>query len=472
MIKRLMLCLVVAGALVAGAPLAPVVPAAAAQSSDETAQNTEDILILSSGATVRGQILEETPDSIRMLVKVGSLEAETTYSRTEIMEIKRDQPTSGAPVRDRDQRSGRDAPEQGDEPTWDANDETTRIYYAQITGLIPGDFSKESLEAIFDDVDDTFGDVTTTYIGSDPVERVLPEARDKNIVVLRLNLDTSRGSAFRGMYTTKQIADLIGDEIDQKGRRVVFWVESALQGGVFVPLTGPDVYFTSNGVLGGIGSLDEFKTGDDMVDEKLIGAMLGQAEGFVIQAGYGENGANIVKAMARPQYTFAVNTSGGRGETMLRAPRPQDGPNWRVIATPGVALNLNADLAQKLNISKGTVDSIDDLAFALGIDRNYKVIDDHRADRILERWSDEWMTAIERINRRNGELWIELAELEEERGQAEDVREWNRIRGRMIRKLREIRSVINRYENYFDPGGTWRADIDVQIEILKQQAPR
>jgi hypothetical protein len=468
MLKRVFLVLAMGAVLLAmGSPVA-LTPAAMAQADGaDEARQTEDVLILSSGQTVRGQIIEETADEIRIRVTVGSLSAETTYPRTEVIDINRDQPMSGeAPS---DDRSGRDGDrDRDDEATWDPNDDTARIYYVEVEGLIPHHFSKESLIEVFEDVDETFGDVTTTYIGADEVKRVVPEARDKNIVVFRLSVSTMEGTAFRGMYTANDLAPIFREEIDQKGRRVVFWVDEATQGGVFVPLTGPELYFAPSGFMGGIGSLDEFKTGDTLVDEKLIGAMLGQATGYVIRAGYGEAGSHIVQAMARPQYFFAVNTSGGRADTMLREPQPSDGPNWRVISSPGQALQLDDDLAQKLNISRGTVSSIDDLAFELGIERNYKVIEDNRAVVMLERWADDFREAIEQVNTRNGELWIEHSELIEQMNAAETVNEYNRYRGQAIRKLRQIRSVIGRFADYLDPNGQWRASIDVDIEVLRQ----
>jgi hypothetical protein len=476
MIRRsLTLCLLLVATFALGLNPALTTAPAFAQSDRASANadgKTFATIVLTNGRTIEAEILEETDTSVKVRLEMFGIETTTTYDKSEIVSITRRDATGRETGNERDDAGGSEADRDdddasGEETTWEANDETVRIYYAELEGILPLDVAEQSVQRIFDDADRLFGDIVSSYDGPQSVTRVAEGARDKNIVVFKINLDTPGQSAFGGINFANRVAPILREQQDQRGRRVVFWVDQALQGGAFVPLTSSELYFTGDGRLGGIGSLDAFRTGDVMVDEKLIGARLGVAEGYVIRAGYGENGVNLMRAMARPQFTLAVNTSGGRAETLLRQPRPADGPNWRIVSGPGQPLNLDADLALKLNVSKGTVDTIDQLAFAMGIDRNYKLIDDNNSERILDEWRDEFRRALDRVQQPNGEFWRDLADLREQASEARDRRDRERAIGRMIRKLREIRSVYARYDSYLDPGGQARASIDFQIEQLR-----
>ena len=62
---------------------------------------TEDVLVLDSGTEVHGQIIEETATEIVMDVEFRGMFTRTTYLKSEVLEIKRDQAMSGAaPARD------------------------------------------------------------------------------------------------------------------------------------------------------------------------------------------------------------------------------------------------------------------------------------------------------------------------------------------------------------------------------------
>jgi hypothetical protein len=297
------------------------------------------------------------------------------------------------------------------------------------------------------------------------VERVREEFRDRHVVVFKLDVMTDPQRAFGGINLANSLAPILRHEIDQKGRRVIFWVERAIAGGVFVPLTGPTIYFTPDGVMGGIGSLDQFDLGDEMVNEKLIGARLGVAEGYVIRSGYGENGVNVMRAMLRPQYELWVDRTGAEPETMLREPRASDGPNWERVAAAGQPFNMNTELAFDIGISEGTVRSVEELAFELGVDRNYVVLDDNDAEDEIDAWEDELIRALEKVVPNYGaDLWEEYNDIEVEG----DYRERRRAISQKISVLQQIRSVFRRYEDYLDPSGTQRAQIEVEIERWRQ----
>src|SRR5690606_8060666 len=56
----------------------------------------------------------------------------------------------------------------------------------------------------------------------------------------------------------------------EKQPQVVFWVERAMSGMAFLPLVKNDIYFTSDGRMGGVGGLDELfgSMGDEVVRDK------------------------------------------------------------------------------------------------------------------------------------------------------------------------------------------------------------
>ena len=439
---------VIAGvALIAGAlPLGAGTAWAGAELRSDEPTTPLDRVILNSGQVIVGRILNETVTEIRMLVMVGGISAPTTYKKNEILSIERGvvdietEPTPPAPsARPSDPGSASPSPR---EPHPGA----ARIYLLKLSGDLGFDISTTPLRKAMDDA-----------LSTDP-----------DVIVIKLNAG-SAAKGFDGLWATEDLAPIIEDALDD-GHRVVFWVKRAQSGAAFLPLISPEIYFSSDGKLGGVGDLSDFDIGDKTVNLKQISLRIGHAEGFAITGGYNPK---LIRAMALKEEWLAVRFRGGEPEYITWEPRPEDGDGWTVLTDDGKGKNedefsfegddvltLDADWAYRLRVAKGVVDTMDDLAFELNIGRDFEVIEG-RGSQILADWHDRILHARDQYRR----LARDLEEGGRGRNRAVTL-------GRKINLLKQQRSLLTTYAEVFDPDGSQRAAIDVQIEEIRQQIRR
>lgn len=461
--------------------------AEAKAAASKEAPKTQDHLILSKngGMVVKGQIVEETASSVTMMVEFPGMPAvKTTYQKSDIVEIKRDQPAEAsasiAPkAADKDKKKD-DPFKDKVAPTATAEDDAAKIMVVNLEGRLGWDYSVTPMVEVFEAVDKEFNDL-------DSSGNVRDEMRQKNIVVFKIKSETSPRQGFDGFFAAEKFAPVFEKQFE-KGRRIVFWVEEALGGAGFLPMLSPESYWKSDGIVKGAGNdLDKFDLGDKMVNEKQISLRLGHAEGIPIKGGYGEVGVAVVRALARQSNWLVVRMEGGKPVVLEREPTKDDyaeHPNWIILKDNGQGqykdkmktegndqLELKAEWARNLGLSKGTCDTVEDLAFAFGVQRNWKEIEKPKAQEVLERRKEDVKRAFELINPRPtqevdmGRLWRDLEEIRD----GQTYEEQRRAQGRRIQTLQQIQGVMTKYKEIFDPEGQQVAQLSVRIEGIKQE---
>jgi hypothetical protein len=456
-----------------GASLARAETEKAKSSNDAAAKPAKDVLILKSGKTVEGKILEETATTIRFEVRIGTIASPTTYEKSEILEIKRgvaSNPAEGdakaaetnatnteAPPadkkKDKDQNSTR-------APTGDENAKT--IYFVEFKGAMARDLTPTPLTKLFEDV----------------------EKHDPDVVVIKMDtVATPFGpDNANTIFAAEKSGPPIERAIVEKKRRVVFWIDKALGGSALLPFVSQEIYFTSEGWMGDMNDLDTFSSGDKMVDEKLISARMGHMRGFLIKGGYEPK---FIEAMVRKQYWLSVKMEGGKPTYMDRQPTQAElADGWLILTDDGKdtrkdktqvggrgndQLSFDARWAEALGVSDGTVDTLDELADKLGIGTNYRVLKDTKGKKILKDWSDgvdDVITKLYRNGNLPGTLERELSEIPESGSSPEETL---KNMGKRMQLLRAKRGLFAAYAEVFDDDGGQRAQLDVQIEVLKQQ---
>jgi hypothetical protein len=173
---------------------------------------------------------------------------------------------------------------------------------------------------------------------------------------------------------------------------------------------------------------------------------------------------------------------------LQRPLKPEDGDGWTLLSDDGEGENedkealrgndlftLEPDWAEKLGISKGVADSIDDLAFRMGIQRNYKAISgkDSRGQKAMATWKEGVEEAVRQIapppgseQAPMGKLWVKFNEI----GVNGDFNDRKQARGQRLAILSQIRSIVTRYAEVFDPEGQFRAQIDTRISAERLAA--
>lgn len=441
---------------------------------------TQDQIILSNGTTVKGQIVEENASSVTIMVEFpGMAPVRTTYQKSEVVKITHDVPAAPMEVKKEEAKTG-DRVKDQQAPTASAEDAAAKMMIIKLEGELGRDISPTPMASMFAEVDKEFNDL-------DESGKVKPEFRRNHIVVLKLKAETRpSNNSFSGFFAAERLAPEFEKQFE-KGRRVVFWIDEAVGGAAFLPMISPEIYWKPTGRLRGNDDLDKFDLGDKMVNEKQISLRLGHAEGIPIKGGYGEAGVLVVRALARKQNWLIARMEGGKPVFIDHEPKEGEMGeyNWTILKDNGEGkwkdskktegndfLVLEADWARNLGLSKGTCDTEEDLAFAFDIQRNYKVIEKPKAQKVLEGWSKEIENALNLIrqqaNQRQpiGKLW-------EKFNDAEVTGDYNKrraARGIKINTLKEIMSVVKRYSEVFDPEGQFVTQLTIRLKQLEEEA--
>ncbi|MFA6044881.1 MAG: hypothetical protein WC718_07845 [Phycisphaerales bacterium] len=343
------------------------------------------MLIFRDGHTLKGVLTGETPTTVQLKGKVAGIAFETQYQKSNILDIKRGVTLDDAPADDKS------SPVMADATPPVSADGKQKYYWIELAGRFGEDISQT------------------------PIREAVADAKKNaaDIIIMKINADFSQPGGlkqldndfaqFDELFRAEQIVPVFAEEIPRewtKKPRIAMWVKQAMAGAAFMPFIVPELYFTSDGRVGGLGNLSHLYdgVGDDVVREKQRSLRLGHAEGWAIRGGYDYR---LIRAMARVEYVLSVRYVNGKPELFEGYPQNpgeelltddgkdanEDTDAQRVSANGNDVLTLDASTAKKLGISKGTIDTKDDLLIAMGIDRS-AVEDSGRSKYIMTSWVD------------------------------------------------------------------------------------
>jgi hypothetical protein len=423
-----------------------------AQNSPKQAEKaTERVrLIMRSGKVIEGELISEGATSVRIRYVEAGIKAEIDYSKADILSLTRIGPVEGAPAK-------------SEEP----------VKQPVMVAVVPPSGSG-STNLYWIDLEGKFGEQITQT----PIRDAIRDAKKNNadVIVLYMNADFSENpleqlpddaANFDEIFRAEDIVPIFTQEIpriweDEPGKpRVVFWVRQAMAGAALLPLVCREIYFHSEGRLGGLGNLSFIfeGVGDEMVREKQRSLRLAHAEGWANAGGYDYR---LVRAMARAEYVLSVRYVNGRPELFEGYPQnpgeellTDDGKDAnadslreRVTGMGNDVLTLNARRAQLLGVSKGTVDTREDLLVALGIDRTYREASG-RSKQIMK----DWATGLDNAKRTLRRLWQE--EYPQVRvDEPNNYQNRTKARGQRKRILEQMKDILRRWGEGITP--RWR----------------
>lgn len=321
-------------------------------------------------------------------------------------------------------------------------------------------------------------------ISETPLKDALKDAKAKqaDVVIISVENDWSMGAGddrpqdaaagkFDELFRAEDMAKIITEDVRrdwEHAPEIVFWVKQAMGGAAFLPLASDTIYFSRDARMGGIGNLElQFgTTGDEVVRQKQFSLRIGHAEGLAIQGGYE---ARLVRAMARIKYVLSVKYEGGRPVYLERMPQgadefllTDDGTDERQDTDIELArgegndvLTLTAETARNLQVSKGTVNSLDELLDALNLSRSNEMVD-KRSKQITEGWSKNLADSKRSLKR----LWREANEVQVK--SPGGYTERTQARGARRSKLEEMLRIYARYGEGIS--GQWRGQNQIPSE--------
>lgn len=444
--------------------------APAVQNSGTQAKGTEpqaeypDLIIFKNGTTLACKIVSETAGVVRVKAKSsGGLSFETDYPKSDILKV-----TRGAESKDGAKPATEDktpavAPETVAKASAPATDDPSRkkYYVLELTGKFGRDISQTPIRAAMEDAKKQGAELVVVVMDNDWwLEKGIQEKGDEE-------------GAFDELRRAEEMDGIFTDEAARwsKPPKVVFWVKKAMGGAAFLPLVSPNIYFSSEGKMGGIGNLTRLfgSTGDDVVRQKQYSLRLGHAEGLAMSGGYSPL---IVRAMTVPEFVLSYKIEGGKPVLLERMPEANDeflltddadeqkgNRDTDVQLARGEgndALTLNAKNALDLQISKGTVDSIEELLDLEGVARSAAAIKG-RSEQIMKDWSE----AVDKAQRDIRRLMQEADEVP----QGNDFQGRTRARGQQKRIYQQVMTILDRYGEAL---GKAQSD-QLKVELKRRQ---
>jgi hypothetical protein len=355
--------------------------------------------------------------------------------------------------------------------------ETTTMYVIPLRGEVGRDVSFESMRRTLEDAIKMNPDVLVFDINMDLISRG-QKIEDQELF---------EPSVYNELMTVRTMSMMFTDEIRDNPKwktrsgtkpRLVMWVRRALGSAAFIPWVSPDIFYASNALHGGIGHIELVANmPSKRVREKMIGIRMATAEGLAIKGGHDPR---VIRAMARTDYELSVDYVGGKpvfredllGQEILTDAggiyEDRTDTFERIVRFEGNDwLTLTGDRALKLGVGRGKADSLEELAFELGVARDYRVFHMSAAE-VMGGWTREVLKAEQ-------DLRTKMREFRRAPVDGETASERNRQRGRIIGMLRDIARTLDRFGDSinaryvgFNPP-QFRQELEVLIEQLNQQ---
>lgn len=369
-----------------------LVPSAMAGPADEEA-NTEDVLYMVDGRVLHGQILEETRSDIvfHLVDRASGLEAKVTYRREDIARIERDVPIKEAPPEEspkpdepRKVAEKESADEEQPERTYgslqgSADDETLPSFYiVPMKGQMGTDVSEFVYRKMVDDIRQRDPDYLLMVMECRDFEEARTSASEPADRGER-GLD---GSEFLDKY--RDLVSLFHDELRDIPQ--VLWIEDSVGISSVIALSWDKMYMKPMARFGGIsGTRAFFEMSDKEKEAKFREAYLGWLKGFVEYGGYS---LQLIDAMVLPQEMLSATWKGREVIWSL-----DTNGEYPVDSSDEQSANFKAKDAEDLCLSKGTAETLDDLALLLGI-REYRVLGGE-GERVFEDYREDWRRLLE-----------------------------------------------------------------------------
>ncbi len=433
----------------------------------------KDTLIFRSGRTLVGTIVSETSTKIRFKGEVNGIALDTEYEKSEILKVVR-----GA-------AADKNAP--ATTPTAPGATTPAATPAEPVKPATPDDPAGKKRVYVMN-LDGRFGrDISET-----PLRDSLKDAQKLNsdIIVVSLNAEWKlqgqeagdEVSNFDELFRAEKIGPVISDEVDlwPKKPQIVVWVKKAMGGAAFLPFYSRDIYFSSEGRMGGVGYLKQMLEGrgDKVFQEKQYSLRLGHARGIANKHGYD---THIIDAMTVTEYILSAKIEGGHITYYERMPEgpdeillTDDGKDDRVdlvkqmVAGEGNdVLTLTPKLARDLQVSKGTVNSLEDLLTEMGYARDWTEIKEAKSKQIMTRWRDDFSNALRDLRTR---LPQKLSEIPP----GSNLAERTKARGQRKRILQEMQGLYRKFQEIFGEETALQqiSRLNTEIELIEQDQQR
>lgn len=404
--------------------------AVAQEQKGDDRKDALDEIIMKDGRRFVGNIVEETEDYIKVELEISGIRSTQIWQKGDIEQISHDI----VPV-DRKGDDGRtDDMEPGKAGKKTAGELNSSLKRGQPMVVIP------------------FKGVVGFDAYKDFVRKLWEEALARGAKTVVLEFDCQSELSME-VEDYRDFFKELKQEAKDKEIELVVWLKEANGMSIAYALMFEKIYSYPNGKMGGGYRVDEAlkqSWQDKDVQAKMIAAWVGICRGMAENGGYN---AVLCEAMIRPELVLSFEYD---GETPVFY---RDTDHNVIDDDPEMALELNADDAERWGISRGTCRTLRELAKELDHREYYEI--DYDAREMVDLWIDGWRRALER----------DVPRISQEMGMVDGYNETPEKKlGLRLNLLRELRRLVVKWPPLQKASPELALDnIDFQIEAIKNQ---
>lgn len=374
---------------------------------------TEDVVHMSDGRVLHGQIVKETDQSIVFdyLNQDLGITVTMTLPKAAILKIDRDVEVAGEPAAEETAAPAETV--QPAEPSEEGvatrsrtvadSEGSSRFYIVEMSGQVGTDIRSSIYEDVIEEIKTEKPDVVIFKLDS----AMLGDTMLDYWTGGNYDGDTYQDDPYKRQESTQQVMDDLQVLVQgfQFGLpsdiRQVVWVHDATGPAALLALAWPDMYMTPSADFGSLGEIWSYTQFPDLdVRSKMEKAWFGTAKGIMINGGHSDV---FMEGILRPNERLSFSCVGRKPVWYLNLdgdiPIVPEGTGYGarirfVVAPNGVVhgLEFDASVCEDLLISDGTAESLEDLALLLD-ERQYQVMETKVLQDVAdykEDWRERW----------------------------------------------------------------------------------
>lgn len=445
--------------LTAAVSLTPSGGLAYAQDNPAAASATEDVVHMTDGRVLRGKIVNETKSlvifeyfdsAVKLTAKITLIKDDIALIERNVAVVREEKPAEEPKptMRTSSTSKNKTEPARTYGTARTKADEVPAFYIVPMSGQMETDIRSEVYSKVIEDI----------------------KAHKPGVIVIKLecsDIDDSWASLM-GFIDQKEmglmdlddsgvLADMFRNELRDIPQ--VVWVQDSVGISSTLALAWQDLYMTPAARLAGmimvLAQSGATAWQDSNIRAKMYAAWTKAAIGFLERGGYAHE---LGRAMIDPEHVLSATWKGREVKWALDA-----SGEYIVDGTDKLPANFSSKMAEDFCISKGTAETLDDLALLLGY-REYRVVDG-QAEKIVSDYKTEW-------RRRYDEAKKLLDDIKQWQGWAsgqDEVRYLGKIRGaweRILASMEKYKAVEIRLGREF---GLSKEAVIFFIEELKER---
>ncbi len=325
-------------------------------------------------------------------------------------------------------------------PTGDVASETAKpvVYVIPMDGQMGTDIHPSIYETIIEDVQEVKPDVVVFKLNSADVDTIEHIQNDDRREAGMLGMFQEYEGMLKDIHTGLRKAGVDREDM-------VVWLDDGYGIGAILGFGFPKMFMTDSpdSRFGGLRVIQAFFAQNDAdVQAKMEGAWMGTAEKFLMHGGR-EDLIPVLHAMVMPEKKLYAKFD-GRDVVFSEDP---NGAVWTLDSSTERVLNFDSDRAERVMLSEGSVENLEDLVFLLG-HQDYEM--NERGQEMFETYKERWRRAFEQCQG----LLRDAAEQEREGG----------IKG-MGRAMNTYKKVLGLARQY--PAVETRLSRDFGVSVLQ-----